>query len=142
MLSESGAIVQYLIEEYGEGRFQPKIGSPERPEYLFWTHYAEGSAASSINQLFYLSVYRDDAEHHRDLIAQNKISTEKKLDHFEAAICDKTYLVGDEFTGADIMMSFSLASAKMLKLLDSRYPETERYLAGLTCRPAFIRALS
>jgi glutathione S-transferase len=43
-LAESGAIIEYLVERYGEGRFIPAAGTPERLRYTFWLHYAEGSA--------------------------------------------------------------------------------------------------
>lgn len=141
-LSESGAIVQYLIETYGAGRLQPEIGSIERPNYLFWIHYAEGSMAQSINQFVYLSLYRDDADRHAELIAANRLSAEKRLDEFEAAISGRQFLVGDDISGADIMMGFTLWSAMMLRLLDEAHPETLRYLKTLTARPAFANALS
>ena len=40
---ESGAIVQYLLARYGDGKFSPKVEDPMFPEYLQWLHYAEGS---------------------------------------------------------------------------------------------------
>ena len=43
-VAESGAIVEYLIDQYGEVRFKPAIGTPERLRYTYWLHYAEGSA--------------------------------------------------------------------------------------------------
>src|SRR5271154_6312238 len=43
-LAESGAIVEYLVERYGDGRLIPPAGSPQRLRYTFWLHYAEGSA--------------------------------------------------------------------------------------------------
>lgn len=43
-LAESGAIIEYLIERYGNGRLVPAIGTLERLRYTYWLHYAEGSA--------------------------------------------------------------------------------------------------
>jgi glutathione S-transferase len=43
-LAESGAIIEYLIDRYGNGRLRPPAGSPERLRYDYWLHYAEGSA--------------------------------------------------------------------------------------------------
>src|SRR3954469_19325033 len=43
-IAESGAIVEYLVERYGKGRFVPAAGSPEKLRYTYWLHYAEGSA--------------------------------------------------------------------------------------------------
>ena len=61
VVSESGAIVEYLIERYGNGRLQPPVGSPLRPAYLQWIHFAEATAmpplAELIRQMFF---YPDD----------------------------------------------------------------------------------
>src|SRR5689334_16989378 len=43
-LAESGAIIEYLVEKYGNGRLAPAIGTSERLRYRYWMHYAEGSA--------------------------------------------------------------------------------------------------
>jgi glutathione S-transferase len=43
-LAESGAIIEYLVDKYGQGRFAPAAGTPERQRYTYWMHYAEGSA--------------------------------------------------------------------------------------------------
>ncbi|KAM3098849.1 glutathione S-transferase [Phormidesmis sp. 146-12] len=43
-LAESGAIIEYLVGQYGEGRLIPPPGTPERLRYTYWLHYAEGSA--------------------------------------------------------------------------------------------------
>ena len=42
-VAESGAIVEYLVEKYGDGRLIPKPGTPERLRYTYWLHFAEGS---------------------------------------------------------------------------------------------------
>ena len=43
-IAESGAIVEYLVDTYGAGRLIPAAGTPERRRYIYWLHYAEGSA--------------------------------------------------------------------------------------------------
>src|SRR5262250_2243786 len=43
-IAESGAIVEYLVDRYGNGRLAPAPGAPERLRYTYWLHYAEGSA--------------------------------------------------------------------------------------------------
>src|SRR5689334_17089589 len=42
-VAESGAIVEYLVDRYGNGRLIPPPGTPERLRYTYWLHYAEGS---------------------------------------------------------------------------------------------------
>ncbi|MFZ9336124.1 MAG: glutathione S-transferase family protein, partial [Burkholderiaceae bacterium] len=42
-VAESGAIIEYLVERYGQGRLVPPAGTPERLRWRYWLHYAEGS---------------------------------------------------------------------------------------------------
>lgn len=142
MLSESGAIVQYILEKFGKGRMQPAIGSPDRAAYLYWFHYSEASAAVPINQYVGLAVYSGEAKKYADEIARAQQNADRIFDSVEAAIKGRSFLVGDCLSGADIMMGFSLWSAWMLKLLDAQHPETLRYLGELKARPAFRAALA
>jgi glutathione S-transferase len=130
MLSESGAVVQYVLEKFANGRLQPAIGSPERAAYLYWFHYSEASAAVPINQYVGMAVYGGEADKYAEIIARTR------------QIEGRSFLVGDTLSGADIMMGFTLWSARMLKLLDARHPETLRYLGELKARPAFAKALA
>ena len=44
-IAESGAIIEYLVDTYGEGKgLRPARGTPEHDRYTYWLHYAEGSA--------------------------------------------------------------------------------------------------
>lgn len=142
MLSESGAVVQYILEKYGDGRLQPAIDSPDRAAYLYWFHYSEASAAVPINLYIGYAVYGGEAEKYAELIERARQGTDRILDKVEAAITGRSFLVGDTLTGADIMMGFTLWSARMLKLLSARHPETLRYFSELKGRPAFAKALA
>ena len=142
VLSESGAVVQYVLEKYGNGRLQPAIGSPERATYLYWFHYSEASAAVPINQYVGLAVYGGETDKYADMIERARQGTDRVLDKVEAAIKGSSFLAGGTFSGADIMMGFTLWSARMLKLLDERHPETRRYFNALKARPAFAKALA
>jgi glutathione S-transferase len=142
MLSESGAVVQYVLEKYGNGRLQPTIGSPERAAYLYWFHFSEASAAVPINQYVGMAVYGGEANKYAEIVKRARQGADRILNSVEAAIRGRSFLVGDTLSGADIMMGFTLWSARMLKLLDGRHPETLRYLGELKARPAFAKALA
>ncbi|WP_420608264.1 glutathione S-transferase family protein [Novosphingopyxis sp.] len=141
-LSESGAIVQYILEQYGKGRLEPPIGSLERAAYLQWLHFAEGTAASPINTTVWLTVYRQDADRHTEIIEAVRESANTVFDRVEAALEHRPYLAGDELTAADIMMGFTLATAKWLNLLTDSHPRASAYVNRLFERPALQRALA
>jgi glutathione S-transferase len=142
MLSESGAVVQYVLEKFGNGRLQPAIGSPDRAAYLYWFHYSEATAAVPINLYVGMAIYGGETEKYGEIIERTRQSADRMLDSVEAAIKERSFLVGDTLSGADIMMGFTLWSARMLKLLNVRHPETLRYLGELKARPAFAKALA
>lgn len=141
-LSESGAIVQYVLERYGNGRLEPPIGSKNRAAYLYWLHFAEGTAANAINTTVWLTVYRDDADRHQEIISAVRGSANTVFGKVETALSLQPYISGNEFTAADIMMGFTLGSAKWLQLLTDAHPKTLEYVDRLFARPALQKSLS
>src|SRR5258705_214679 len=65
----SGAIAEYIPERYGAGRLAPPIGSPLRPRFLQWLHFAESTAFPPLGIVVWLTLYRPDAAEHPTLIA-------------------------------------------------------------------------
>ena len=61
VMGESGAIVEYILERYGNGRLAPPIGSPLRPRFLQWLHFAESTAFPPLGIVVWLTLYRTDA---------------------------------------------------------------------------------
>ena len=43
-VAETGTIVDYLLDVYGEGRLRPAAGTEDARRFTYWLHYAEGSA--------------------------------------------------------------------------------------------------
>ena len=142
VMSESGAIVEYILERYGEGRLAPTVGTAERAKFLQWLHFSESTAFPPLGIVAWLSVYRDDAEQHAAMIEDARTRADKGLEFLERELGEGAYLVGDAFTGADVMMGFTLMAARVLGVLDERYPKTNRYLARLEARPAFQKAVA
>jgi glutathione S-transferase len=139
-MCESGAIVEYVLERYGAGRLAPPVGSPARAAFLQWLHFAESTAFPPLGIVVWLTLYRKDAERQAELIqdARNRAAT--GFDFLERELGSKRFLLGDEFSAADIMMGFTLAAARMLGVLGDRHPALVAYLARLGERPAFQRA--
>src|SRR3546814_67467 len=112
-LSESGAIVQYILERYGNGKLEPLIGSKDRAAYLYWLHFAEGTAANSINMTVWLTVYRDDADRHQEIISAVRDSANAVFGKVEAVLATQPYIAGGEFSAADIMMGLDRKSTRL-----------------------------
>jgi glutathione S-transferase len=152
-LAESGAIVEYLVERHGGGRFIPAAGTPERLRYTYWLHYAEGSAMpplllklifdrikSGPMPFFVRPIARGIAAKVSDLVIDPQLKTH--LDFMEAELGKATWFAGEELTGADIQMSFPLEVAVSRAGLSSTRPNLMRFLERIHARPAYARALA
>lgn len=141
-MCESGAILEYLLERYGEGKLQPLIGTSARAAYLQWFHYAEGTAFPPLGILVWLTRYREDGGNHEDLIADTMGRARSGFEFLENHLSDNTYVAGDDFTAADIMMGFTLLAAMDLGVVDDTFPHTSAYLGRLAERPALQKVMS
>jgi glutathione S-transferase len=142
VMCESGAILEYILERYGEGRLAPPVGSPNRAAYLQWMHFAESTAFPPLGIMVWTLLYRDDAAEHVSLIEDARGRAASGLDFLESGLGEKPYLLGDEFSAADIMTGFTLGVARALGVLDERTPRLLAYAGRLEARPAYQKALT
>jgi glutathione S-transferase len=137
-LAETGAIVDYLVDRYGNG-LVPAQGSETYWRYRYWLHYAEGSLMPPlllklvVNRL---GLFGWPARRYVD----GQITLH--LDYLEREIDNRLWFVGDEFSAADIMMSFPLEAAASRGGLNASRPNLMSFLARIHARPAYQRALS
>jgi glutathione S-transferase len=142
VMCESGAIVEYILERYGEGRLAPAPGSGLRARFLQWIHFAESTAFPPLGIVVWLTLYRDDAGSHAALIEDVRARAAMGLDFLERELGPGPYLLGYDFSAADVMMGFSLVAARVLGVLDDRFPAIHAYLARLEARPAYQEAIA
>ena len=151
-LAESGAIVEYLVERYGNGRLIPAAGTPDRLRYIYWLHYAEGSAMPPLLlKLIFDQIEKSSMPFFVRPIAQSIVNRVKRsyiepqitqhLDYLEAEIGKSTWFAGSEFTAADIQISFPLEAAAARAGLNASRPKLMNFLDRIHARPAYQRAL-
>jgi glutathione S-transferase len=136
-LAESGAIVDYLIRKHGGGRLAPPTGTMAHEAYLEWLHYAEGSAMLPLMLLLYTARLGEGGKP-----LQERIDSEidNHLGYVEASLAGRPFLMGEQFTGADVQMSFVGEVGRAFGRLAGR-PAMSDWVARLHERPAFRRAL-
>ncbi|MGC8535578.1 MAG: glutathione S-transferase family protein [Rhizomicrobium sp.] len=135
-IAESGAIVEYLIDVYGKGRFRPAHGTTDYWKYVEWMHYAEGSAMLPLMLALYAGTLGDGAAPLRPRI-DSEIANH--FGYMEDALKGRSYFVGDGLTGADIQLLFVLEAAG--DVLEG-YPRLRDYRARMQARPAYGRAIT
>lgn len=151
-LAESGAIIEYLVEQYGKGRLAPPSGTPERLRYIYWLHYAEGSAMPPLLlKLVFDRIEQQSMPFFVKPIARGITSRVKEsfiipqitqhLNYLEAELEKSLWFVGNEFTAADIQMSFPIEAALTRGGLNASRPKLIEYCDRIHSRPAYQRAL-
>jgi glutathione S-transferase len=152
-VAESGAVVEYLIDRYGGGRLIPAVGTPERLRYTYWLHYAEGSAMPPLLlKLVFDRVANAPAPWPISAIARRIAGTvqnsfigpqlKRHLDYMEAELTGRLWFAGEEFTAADIQMSFPLEAAASRAGLNAGRPRLMGFLERIHARDAYKRALT
>jgi glutathione S-transferase len=138
VFAESGAIIEYFAEHEGGGKLAVPAGDPARFDYLYWLHFAEGSAMLPLLLKLYVGLLGDAGAP----LMQARIEPEidSHLSHANAALEARDYFAANRFTAADIEMSFVLDAAAQRGGLD-RYPNLVRARTAQQSRPAYRRAL-
>ncbi len=138
-VAESGAIIEYIVGRYGNGQLIPPSGTPERLRYTYWLHYAEGSAMPPLvmNLIFNRFGAGDSSANDAFIAPQIKLH----FDYIEGELGQSTWFVGEEFTAADIQMSFPLELAAMQAEQIENRPKIKQFIERIHARPAYKRAL-
>ena len=139
---ESGAMIEYLLERYGEGRLAPSVGTAQRAAYLQWLHFAEATAFPPLGEIVRQTRFKPEAERIPAVIEDARARARVTFDVVERHLAGKPYLLGTDFSGADVMMGFTLLAAKRLGVLDEHFPNLDAYLGRLLARPALQKVLA
>jgi glutathione S-transferase len=150
-LAESGAIIEYLVERYGQGKLSPPEGTSEYLRYRYWLHYAEGSLMPPLllnltfSQLVKRSMFlvRPMVWIISQSIKSSYIAPQitLHLNYLESELANSDWFVGNDFTAADIQMSFPLEVAAERASLDASRPKLVDFLQRIHAHPAYQRAL-
>jgi glutathione S-transferase len=140
VMTESAAIVEYLIARHAPDRLGVAVTEPEYGAYLNWLHF--GEATLTFPQTLVLRYTRLEPDRGLGVVAEDYTRWfHGRLRHVERALADgRAYLFGDRFTGADISVGYALLLAKNLKIDADFEPLTRAYWQHLTERPAYRAA--
>lgn len=140
VLAESGAVVEYILATYGQGRLVPRACDPAFAQFLYWFHFANGTLQANMGRLMILNRLKlaDD----NPILLATKARVDRAFDLVDARAREAEYLAGSAFTSADIMNGFSLTTMRYFQPYDlARCPNVLKYLARIGARPAYQRAM-
>jgi len=149
VLAESGAIIEYLVNKYGSGKWKP-TSEKDLIKYTYWLHFAEGSAMPPLLLSLIFSKIETTAPFFIKPVAKAIAGQVRKLfinpniknnfDFMEAELSKSKWFAGEEITAADVQMSFPIEAANSRKFL-THHPKLLAYLSSIHARPAYKRAL-
>jgi len=134
-IAESGAIVEYLIDKYGKGRFKPAQGTDDYWRYVEWMHYAEGSAMTPLLMALFMGFIGDGGA---PLKPHIDAQITQHLAYMEEGLGSREFFVGNGLTGADIQLLFVLEAAGSRL---ASFPALMAYRDRMQARPAYKRGI-
>lgn len=133
-ITESAAICMYLADKFALKGLAPHTDSPERPAYLQWMAFSIGTLEPIFANLRFRENMKDEERVEIDS------ATDKIIRTLEIALDGRDFLLGNNFSAADIMIADLLRWKKMMLL--ERSPVLKAYYERVAKRPARIRAMS
>lgn len=150
-VAETGAVVEYLLETYGAGRLRPAAGTEAARRFTYWLHYAEGSAMPPLLLKLVFSMLPQRAPGlvkplvkgiaAKALTGFVDPQLRTHVGFWEDELGRSEWFAGDQFTAADIMMSFPVEAGADRAFDPATKPRLKAFLDKIHARPAYRRAL-
>lgn len=142
VLIESSAICMYLADRYGAGKLAPPPGTIARGKYYEWMVYCPATADPCLETMMFHTVFLPEKHRLPVLVERAKKTWSQKIEpRFIKALEGRSWILGDEFSAADVMVGTTLLWARMPAVLGDS-PVLQAYLDRLATRPAFAEAMS
>jgi glutathione S-transferase len=141
VMAESGAIVEYIVAKYGQGRLSLPPSDPEFANFLFWLHFANASMGASEMIRMVVSFVGAAGDHPAMRFVNDR--SQRAYAQVEARLGQAPFFAGEDLTAADIMMVFTLTTLRAFSPHDfGEAPNTLAYLKRIGERPAYQRAIA
>ncbi len=131
-MAESAAICLYVADLYAAGRLAPAIDDASRGKFLYWLMYTPAVVEPAISEKF------NKTEPNKRSSGWGDFPT--MIATWEAALDDNDWIVGNEFSAADVMLGSSAVFMRMFEMLPDS-PILSAYADRCLARPAYQKAL-
>ena len=132
-ITEAAAICTYLADEFPEAKLNVPVGTPRRGVYLKWLFFGPGCIEPAV--IDRAAPRKEEAR--RGMLGYGDFDT--TMNTVAAAVAKGPWLMGEQFTAADVIIGANIRWGTMFKLIPER-PEFTAYSARIAARPAAQRA--
>jgi glutathione S-transferase len=140
-LFESAAICMYLADKFPDKKLAPPLGTPARGLYYQWMVYSMATLEPPVLDVFLHTVMLPEAERSPAVVEKARATFANVGRVLSDALTGRTFILGEQFSAADVMIGSTLAWAGFMGLL-SDHPTLQTYAKRLSERPAFERSRS
>lgn len=138
-MMESAAICMYLADKFPQKRLAPPVGTPARGLYYQWMVYTMATLEPPVLQIFMNTVMLPEEKRSAAAVDEARKTFAGVANTLTQALAGKKFLLGDDFSAADVMIGSTLAWGSFMGLLAGQ-PVLEEYIKRLSERPAYQRA--
>jgi glutathione S-transferase len=140
VLGESGAICDYIVAKYGNGKLVPKVTDRDFADHLFWFHWSNGTFMTTLMMQLVLAGGGGDANPASVFVNDR---SRRGWAMVEDRLGKAPFFGGQNLTTADIMMVYCLTTSRAFRNLSiDAYPNLKAYLARIGARPAYQKAMA
>lgn len=140
-IHESVAVVLQLADEHPDAKLAPPIGTADRARYYQWCVFGSAELDFPIGLVTQHEVLLPESERSETLAQLGRELFRKRANILSASLGENPYILGEEFSGADIVIGYNCFWSTFTGLLDE-HPELKTYLQRLQGRAAFQRAFT
>ncbi|MGI9475617.1 MAG: glutathione S-transferase family protein [Hyphomicrobiaceae bacterium] len=134
---ESCAMMQYVLDRYGDGRLQPARADAAYPHYLQWCWFAESTFARPLGEI--VNHRREFKPERDDVVAEMKHRATLCVDALDGALSDRPYLLGDEMSAADLSNCYVMRGYRRM-VTDELPPNVQSFFDRMTARTSYAKA--
>ena len=140
VLWETSAILQYLDAKYGEGQLMPPRNTQAGALAIQWLDYGENPLTVIMGEIAAHSGPMPEERRVPALVDRGREVAQQIVTVVEQALGSNQWILGDNFSAADIMLVFGLMIADYLGYVNRGTPRVRAYVDRAMARPAFQRA--
>ena len=135
---ESCAMMQYVLDRYGEGRLQPAKSDPTYPHYLQWCWFAESTFARPLGEV--TNHRREFKPELDDVVAEMKSRATTCVVALDQAVADRPYLLGDDMSAADLSICYVMRGYRR-SVTEDLPANVQAYFDRVTALPSYERTV-
>ena len=139
-MAESVAIVQYILDRYSDGALQPDHDAPDYGKFLQWLEFGEATLMGPVANIMLHAQFLPEDERDSRTLERNRKTLSAYLGVLDEELADHKYLVGNEFTAADIVVGYGIFALKLFRQMPTGYKHLEDWFERLSARPAYQKA--